>query len=392
MRQHRTAPKVLAVAWGEPLAPTTYSGVAAGLFSELAQRGRLAGGLDARQSRPVDLFRGAIDWRRSLADRRPRRNSVWRYLPETIDLLSGRLQAAQRRSDPHDVVVQFGVAGIPSKSTPLVAHVEISVETAMSATLFAGAYGFSRVPDRVARRAIDGERRFLDACSIVWTNSEWTAAGLQEQGVGDDRLRICAPGAGFDDPGEIERNWMTPHVLFVGKQWSSKGGDLLIDGFRRFRADRPDAHLTIVGCQPAIHEQGVDVLGFLDRSEPQQAAALAEAFRAATIFCMPSYWESTGVVYLEAALYGLPIIMLTGQGRETTFPSSMAVHLSEPRPELLASALTELAADPDRMLAMGANGRRHVLERHTWSFVADRVSEFVAQACADEHVDPRALP
>ena len=86
---------------------------------------------------------------------------------------------------------------------------------------------------------------------------------------------------------------------------------------------------------------------------------------AATVFCMPSYWESTGLVYLEAALYGLPLVMLAGQGREHVFPSDMAIHLDEGSVDDLADALVDLGADGGRAAALGRAGRQRVLADHT---------------------------
>ncbi len=147
----------------------------------------------------------------------------------------------------------------------------------------------------------------------------------------------------------------------------------------------PDARLTVIGCTPNIDEQGVEVVGFLDKGDAAESARFDAAFREATIFCMPSYWESIGIVYMEAALYGLPIVMLAGQGREETFPPSMAVALERADAQELSQVLHQLAHDVPRMQTMGSTGRSHVLEKHTWTAVADRVVEFASEALNDRH-------
>ncbi len=176
-------PRILGATWGDPASRRTYSGVPWHLFREIERRNQLAERVDARFARPTDVLHGAIDWRRSVAARRPQRRALWRYMPETIERLSTRFQARQRELTGHDVVVQFGVAGVPSRDTPLVAHVEISIETALSSDLFASTYRLDGASEHSTARAIEGERMFLAACSVVWTNSQWTAAGLVRQGV-----------------------------------------------------------------------------------------------------------------------------------------------------------------------------------------------------------------
>lgn len=370
--------RVLGTAWGDPASLRTYSGVPAQLFDELERTGRLVHRADANIVRPGDALRGALDLRRSLAARRPRRDAAWRYLPETIELLSARFRRRQARMPDHDVTLQFGVAGIPAG--PLIAHVEIPVELAVSLPEFAGSYGFDRLDDRTISRAIEGERAFLAACDVVWTNSPWTASAIEAQGVAPSAIAVHPPACGVPDPGTIDRDWSELHVVFIGKDWERKGGPLLVDAFARVAAQRPQATLTVIGCSPNVQQHGVRVLGYLDKDDPVQGPALRAALERATVFAMPSHWESLGIVYLEAAMYGLPVVMLTGQGREDLFPSDMAVALDDPDPDGLADALLALAADPDRMRAMGAAGRARVLEHHTWPRTADALVARIEQA------------
>jgi glycosyltransferase involved in cell wall biosynthesis len=377
--------RVLGTAWGDPSSPATYSGVPYHLFQELERRGATVDRASANIVRPGDVLRGAIDVRRSLAARRPRRNAAWRYLPRNIDELTRRFARVQGRLPAHDVTLQFGVAGIPAG--PLVAHVEIPVQLALTAPVFARSYGFDRLDDRTAARAIEGERQFLASCDLVWTNSSWTAAAIEAQGVPSSAIAVCPPACGVDDPGPIQRDWSELHVLFIGKDWAGKGGPLLLEAFAKVRSERPGATLTVVGCNPSIDQPGVNVLGYLRKDVPEEARALQQALRHATVFAMPSHWESFGIVYLEAAMYGLPVVMLAGQGREDTFPASMAVVLPDACPGALARELLSLASDVDRMRSMGEAGRAFVHDNHTWPRVAETIGSLLERVVATHRRD-----
>jgi glycosyltransferase involved in cell wall biosynthesis len=371
----------LGVTWGDPYAAFTYSGVPWHLFAELDRMSALAGRTDANQTRLTDVFTGMVDVRRTLQARRPRRNALWRYLPANIERLSRRFAELAPGLPEHDAVLQFGVAGIPT-SAPLVAHVEIPVEAAVSTPVFARSYGFDHFTDRQIAAAVDGERAFLRACSVVWTNSPWTASLLASADCPESKIRWYPPGCGVTDPGEIERTWDHLSILFIGKDWERKGGPELVEAFRQVRAADPRAELTIVGAKPDVREPGVTVLGYLDKDVPADASAFDDAIRRATVFCLPSVWESTGIVYMEAAMYGLPVVMVTGQGREQLFPADGGIVLPDGEPDRLAAALLDLAADPERMRAQGAAGRAHVLANYTWPTVAARVAGFVDEAVA----------
>lgn len=359
-------PRLIGTTWGDPSSTSTYSGVPYHLFNELDKHHFLVGRANTKLSSGIDVFRGAIDFRRSIKACSPKRNSFWRYYPESIALLSKRLQNILATQPKHDAVVQFGVAGLPDQQTKLIAHVEITIETAACSPTFSKDYGFDRFDARLLAKVIEGERFFLQQCSLVWTNTPWTAEGIIKQGVPRERIWIRPPACGMSDPGPIIRDWSTPHLLFIGKVWENKGGPLVLDAFRILRKRWPHSTLTVIGCSPHVTEPGVALLGYLDKSNPRQAQLFSNAFRQATIFCMPSQWESVGIVYMEAALFGLPVVMLKGQGREQVFPDNMCLILEQPDSRLLADRLIEVSERPEILDSMGQAGRAFVREQHTW--------------------------
>ena len=220
---------------------------------------------------------------------------------------------------------------------------------------------------------------------MIWTNTRWTAETFARHGLAREKFWIHAPACNSADPGPLERKTGSPpHVLFVGKDWIRKGGPLLLDAFAILRKKAPDARLTIIGCIPPIREQGVQVLGFLDKKKPCDARQIDEAFRSATVFCMPSHWESVGLVYMEAAIYGLPVVMLQGQGRSEVFPKRMAFHLDSSHAGSLSEVLIHLHEDYGLSRRMGDAGRRHILENYTWPVVARRLVGRLACAANDK--------
>ncbi|RJQ27412.1 glycosyltransferase [Candidatus Parcubacteria bacterium] len=365
--------RIVGISFGNPDSVNTYSGVPFHLFNELNRRKMLVGKINSDQKELNDLFYGIVDFKGTISNRSLRRNKYWRYLPSNIQKLSKRLQKLQSKLPSHDTVIQFGVAGLPLPNTVRVAHVEISVEMAASSPIFSATYGFAKNSEQHIVKAIEGERFFLNQFDVVWTSTTWTARGFVQEGIHPDRIWVHPPACNISDPGPITRQWEKPRILFIGKVWEDKGGPLLLEAFRHLKSKMPSASLTIIGCQPRIKDDGVSVLGFLDKKNIEQAKILRKAYEEATIFCMPSYWESVGVVYMEAALYGLPVVMLKGQGREEVFPKDIGVHLEDPHPTLLSQVLLELSDNPFKMYAMGREARRYILENYTWSIVANRL-------------------
>jgi glycosyltransferase involved in cell wall biosynthesis len=321
-----------------------------------------------------DVFTGVIDWKESISKLRPRPNNFWRFLPENIERSSIRLRRLERKMPEHDTVIQIGVGGIPSPSKLFMGHAEISIQTAANLAGYSETYGFASGRNRLLQRAMEGEKMFLESCDVIWTNSEWTAETFAWAGISRKKFWIHPPACNCADPGPISRQWEAPHILFVGKDWQRKGGNLLVAAFKILQKEFPKAQLTIIGCKPEIAGSGITVLGFLDKKDESSRRLIDRAFKNATMFCMPSLWESTGLVYMEAALFGLPLIMLSGQGRDRIFPAEMALHLNTGSVGLLAEALISLARDPALLERMSVFGAEYVRANYTLGVVCERLA------------------
>jgi glycosyltransferase involved in cell wall biosynthesis len=104
-------------------------------------------------------------------------------------------------------------------------------------------------------------------------------------------------------------------ILYVGSISVRKGLRYLIEAFRRFK--HPQKELWIVGVpanQTGLENldmpEGIKFLG------PLKGDVLQDAYRNATVFCLPSIEEGLALVLSEAMSYGLPIIATENTGIE----------------------------------------------------------------------------
>lgn len=108
-------------------------------------------------------------------------------------------------------------------------------------------------------------------------------------------------------------------------------------------------------------------------------ASLPALYAEMDVFCMPcrSRWgglevEGLGLVFLEAAAAGLPVLAGdSGGSPETVIPGETGYVVRTVFD--IAQALDMLLGDPSRATAMGAAGRKRVEEEFTWAGVTDRV-------------------
>lgn len=99
-------------------------------------------------------------------------------------------------------------------------------------------------------------------------------------------------------------------LLFVGTDFKNKGVKNLLQAFVELRKKSSQYALTIVGLSDfSCDIPGVTVLPFID-----DISTLNSVYKSNGIFIMPSYKENLGLVYLEAMLHGLPVIVTSRGG------------------------------------------------------------------------------
>ncbi len=110
-------------------------------------------------------------------------------------------------------------------------------------------------------------------------------------------------------------------------------------------------------------------LGVADRVEILQAVPdgkLPEVYRQADIFVMPTTKteidrEGFGIVYLEAQLFGVPVVATRSAGVDEAVEDGKTGLLVDDTPEALAVAVARLLDDADLRHRLGEAGRKRVL-------------------------------
>jgi D-inositol-3-phosphate glycosyltransferase len=173
-----------------------------------------------------------------------------------------------------------------------------------------------------------------------------------------------------------------PIVLFVGRIQPLKAPDVAVRTLAGLH--RGDAVLVIVGGASGPGGNGevaatrtlAAELGVADRVvfvEPKPHHLLSSYYRAADVVIVPSRSESFGLVALEAAACGIPVVASAVGGLLNVVHDGVTGVLVEGRsPERFARAVGALLDDPAAAAAMG-----HVAavraRRFTWSFTAARL-------------------
>ena len=178
-----------------------------------------------------------------------------------------------------------------------------------------------------------------------------------------------------------------PLVLSVSRLVARKGQDALIRAAGRIRATSPGARMLIVGDGPDRTRLSalIERLGLRQQIHLAGAVPWADLpahYAAADVFAMPCRTrglgldvEGLGLVFLEAAAAGLPVVAGRSGGAPETVQEGRTGTVVDGRDvPALATAVAGLLADPVRAADMGANGRRWVTREWNWDTSAERLA------------------
>ncbi|GBD14170.1 D-inositol 3-phosphate glycosyltransferase [bacterium HR25] len=182
-----------------------------------------------------------------------------------------------------------------------------------------------------------------------------------------------------------------PLVLFVGRLEAIKGLDLLL---RAFALLQTPARLLIVGGDERDDERRqrlerlARALSIRERLEFRPAVPHEELplhYNAADVCAVPSYYESFGLVALEAMACGVPVVA-SGVGglRDTVLDGETGYLVPTPQPRSFARRLEALLADAALRQRLGEAARRQVA-RYDWQRVADGVESTYRELLGHRH-------
>ncbi len=182
-----------------------------------------------------------------------------------------------------------------------------------------------------------------------------------------------------------------PLVVCVSRLVARKGQDTLIRAMPLVREQVPGARLLLVGGGPDGDRlrrlaRTTGVAEHVVFTGPVPAAELAAHHAVGDVFALPCRTrgggldvEGLGIVLLEAAAAGLPVVAGNSGGAPETVQEGRTGHVVDGRDvSAVASSIAGLLADPERARAMGAAGRAWMQAEWTWPTRVARLRALLA--------------
>jgi glycosyltransferase involved in cell wall biosynthesis len=207
--------------------------------------------------------------------------------------------------------------------------------------------------------------------------SAWTKQSfVEDYGCREEDVVVIPPGVDLERFGAGDRDHELPRLLFVGGDFIRKGGDLLLEVFRRRLRGR--AELILVTQGEVDNEPGVSVY----RDLHANSQILRDLFAAADVFVLPTRADCFSLVFIEALAAGLPIVATRVGGIPDLVREGETGHMVDvDDADGLGDALETLVSHPTARRLMGQRGREDALRHFDVRENARRLFEFVRSRC-----------
>ena len=222
-------------------------------------------------------------------------------------------------------------------------------------------------------------RRMRRARVIAMSDS--TVLDLERFGL--RAAAVVLPGLDVPDDARPRRSAprVAPRLLFVGRLIRAKRPLDAVLAFQQVRDAYPGATLDIAGHGyltaelAALRVPGVTVHGFVPESEKHRLLSEAD------VLLMPATKEGWGLVNIEAAAHGVPVVGYDVPGVRDSVVDGKTGILTAARPDELAAATIRLLADAERWREYSTEGARRA-RTFAWDMTAARLLVAATQSHA----------
>jgi glycosyltransferase involved in cell wall biosynthesis len=310
--------------------------------------------------------------------------TTWRYSAALDALVHRQLELSVRRS-PVDVV--FQVQDLSVTSVPFVTYQDLSYDVLLGVHAATGEVPhFGGLSFDLLRRRRDRQHALYAASTCVFTMSSFLARSLVEQsGVPAGKVHVLHPGRSTgevppDDGAAAHARLRRTRrrLLFVGRDFHTKGGDIVVAAHRLLHAEDPRFQLTVAG--PAAWPLsgappvGVRFVGAASLSDVERL------YDAADLLVVPSRLEGFGKVFVEALARGLPCVARDAFAMpEIVEPGLNGALVVGGDPQELAVAVRTVLADQG-LYERTWRERHAVAARYSWERAAGTVVDVLSGA------------
>lgn len=235
-------------------------------------------------------------------------------------------------------------------------------------------------------------KRGLQQADVCVFPAQWAVDEAVRYHNDPSKFVVVPFGANMEDPGAqvaMERSFLkvmhkgSIDLLFVGKDWARKGGDIAVRATMELRKRGINGFLHIVGGIPPypVDPDCIKVYGLLDKTIVADREKLSSLYREGDVFMLPSSSEGFVIAVLEAAAYGMPVLAydtigVTEAVKDGETGLLMKLGQSE---KAFADAIEKWFKDPSSYDCLVFGARKHYEKTANWETCISTLFEEIHQ-------------
>jgi len=239
-----------------------------------------------------------------------------------------------------------------------------------------------------AEESIACEQKAIEKSVLTVYSSQWAADAAKKMNPRqEDKITVIPFGANLDTVSDKKIHRTSEKklkLLFTGVKWQEKGGDIAFDALLFLLSKNVAAELIICGCVPPDHVRdhpAVRAEGFLSKQNTGEYERLLNHFATADFFILPTRFEAYGLVFCEAAAYGLPSLATRTGGIPSIIEDGKTGFLFDlsATGKAYGEKMMELMRSPGDYSAMRANARQRFESQLNWDAFGSKLRELVSR-------------
>lgn len=231
------------------------------------------------------------------------------------------------------------------------------------------------------------ERLAIKKANLVFYPSSWAArSAVEDYNAESEKVHIVPFGANLDKVPSRElvlgrRKSNRCKLLFLGVNWQRKGGDIAYETFLKLQEMGINAELTICGCNPPrkLSHPGLKIIPFLNKRDERQSQHLSDLLSSSDFLLLPTRAECAGIVFSEAAAFGLPVITTdTGgvSGMVANGQNGYMLPINAP-PSEYAKTIYDICKDEEHYCRLVISSRKVFEEKLNWDAWGQTVKQIL---------------
>jgi glycosyltransferase involved in cell wall biosynthesis len=252
-------------------------------------------------------------------------------------------------------------------------------------------FGVDKLSARSKKILLHVNRHALINNRLTIFSSDWAMQSAVKE-MGNDVIRTAVVPFGANLSKEPSRDEVVNFIeardrekiklLFLGKEWERKGGNIALSVVTELRNANFNVELHVVGCIPEISGDVPDWLivhGFLDRSSKEGLRRFKAVLITSHLLLFLSAAEAYGLALCEADAYGIPGIATDTGGITTIIKEGENGYLFEQplKVDEITLKIKQVLGDFDAYKKLALSARREYEDRLNWKVSGNALSNLI---------------